>query len=465
MTFGVSHCGGRSSLDRASPGLVVSLVVATALVLVRFAMAALPGGAGGALAPGELMAALVASAALCGAALTIRAVPAVAWLSTATAAGIAAEEIVRAARVAQPAASADAWAALVVISVIALAGGAGVAASYAVRRREPTVRTLDHLVGLLVGGGVVAGAAAGIVAMLVALDEVSSAVASPDLVPIRLAARLSLGVVGIGLLIGLLRDVAGPVARTRERRRAAAAAGAARSTTWSSDLADELLPMRPRERRRAAEQERARLAADIHAFVLPELRQAAAGTSSADVPDHVAASLRRSLESVEQLMHDRQSIVLEQYGLVAALEWLAERTEERSGLQINLDIDGNRAEDGPPLPSDVARLAFRVALLAVDNVVRHANAGVVDIALRLDRGVVVLSVVDDGRAVPASRPGGAGRGLADMRSEAAALGAALSVAGSEAGTRVDLRWHAPSIQGSSAIDGAILAARPDPPAG
>ena len=59
---------------------------------------------------------------------------------------------------------------------------------------------------------------------------------------------------------------------------------------------------------------------------------------------------------------------------MAALEWLAERTEERSALRVQLELDG-AVPDGPAaIDARVARAAFRIALLGLDNVVRHAGA-------------------------------------------------------------------------------------------
>src|SRR6185369_6223207 len=120
------------------------------------------------------------------------------------------------------------------------------------------------------------------------------------------------------------------------------------------------------------EDERARLAAELHARILPDLRRAAAAAESAGAAtDPVAIGLRRAVEDVEELMHARQSVVLEEYGLVAALEWLAERTQQRALLQVDVELDGPAVDDSAAVPKPIARAAFRVALLAVDNVVRH----------------------------------------------------------------------------------------------
>jgi signal transduction histidine kinase len=448
-------------VNRASS---VALVVATIVVLVSLAARVVLDAPASSHLLQRLIGTLLAAAALCGAWLTMARSPSIAWLATASAAGIAAEEIVAAARTAQPTLAADAWPVLVAVSASALVCGAGVAGGYAARRRGPHRPAVVHrAVGLMVGIGLAASAASGLVALAVAIGEAPAAPASPDLVPIRMAARISLAVMVLGVGIGLLRDLAGPVGRVRQRR--AGARVEAAQSSWLADLADEMLPTRSIARRAGAEQERARLAAELHAFVLPDLRRAAAAADRVGVPEHVAESLRQSLDGVEQLMHERQSIVLEQFGLVAALEWLAERTEERGSLRVNLELDGHRLDDPKALPSDVARLAFRTALLALDNVVRHAAATVASVRLVVEREAVQLSITDDGRSFDASGRAHAGRGLADMRTEAARVGAAVAVLAPGTGTRVELRWPAPAPTEDPAIAGATIPARPRQPAG
>ena len=83
-------------------------------------------------------------------------------------------------------------------------------------------------------------------------------------------------------------------------------------------------------------------------------------------------------------MHGRQSVVLEEYGLVAALEWLAERTQRRRPLVVDLELDGAGVDDRGAISKPVAGAAFRVAQLAVDNVVRHADATRVVLRLTVD---------------------------------------------------------------------------------
>jgi two-component system NarL family sensor kinase len=175
--------------------------------------------------------------------------------------------------------------------------------------------------------------------------------------------------------------------------------------------------------------------------VLPDLRRAAAAAAEAgDAAEPVTDGLRQAIEDVEQLMHSRQSIVLEEYGLVAALEWLAERTETRTRLEVVVELEGASVDDPDALPKPVARAAFRVALLAIDNVVRHANATRALIRLIVDRATVDLVIADDGRGFDGDTAPRSGRGLIDMRTAANAVGATVTVEATGSGTRIAFRW-------------------------
>jgi signal transduction histidine kinase len=444
--------------------LVAALALATILGALAFALRLTVDAPDGPPLPGRLMAPLFAAAAICSAALTVRRAPSAAWLATASAAWIAAVEIAGVVRALQPVTGIDRWPVLVSVSAAALVAGLVISARYASLPRVRGTAGGARLVAMLAALGVVAVAVLGSWAIATAATEASVRATALDDWPVRLTARVALGLMALGIVVGAIRDLAGPVGRTLERRRSAPASGVPEPrSSFLGDLADEMLPGRALERRRVVERERARLAADLHALVLPDLRQAVAAASTA-VPHHVAAGLRRSLDGIEQLMHGRQSIVLEEYGLVAALEWLAERTEERSTVRVDLELDGDRIDDRSAVPPDVARLAFRVGLLALDNVVRHAGAQVATVHLSVTAKAIELTVTDDGHAVDPSSIEHGGRGLVDMRTEAAAAGAALSISNPDGGTRVAVTWPAAHAAEIPARPLGNLATRSDAPA-
>lgn len=212
-------------------------------------------------------------------------------------------------------------------------------------------------------------------------------------------------------------------------------------------VVDELVPGRTRTRLSAIERERARLATELHADVLPDLsdviRSIEEGDSSRAAPDR----LRAISAELREIMAERRLSVLEDLGLVPALEWLVEHVEARTGVRVELDVEGAglAAEDRPPREVEIA--IYRVCQEALDNALIHARPKSIHVRLEVDAAHARLEVADDGVGI---RPGDEDRavreghlGLVDMRSRAAAIGGALQVGRCPGGgTLVLLRWPA-----------------------
>ncbi|HEY6570128.1 MAG TPA: hypothetical protein VIZ22_07565 [Candidatus Limnocylindrales bacterium] len=259
----------------------------------------------------------------------------------------------------------------------------------------------------------------------------------------------------IGLLaaIGLTRDLRPALSRTRVRLAAGDAGGSGRGGPVAALPAlrvfmDELVPGRDAGRKEAVETERGRLAADLHAEVLPSLRRALAAAEAGGTVERLASDLRIAVDEVESMLLARRSIVLEEMGLLAGLEWLAERVEDRSDVRVEITVEGGGeagATDRPPREAE--RAAFRVAQLALDNVVRHAPSSTAGVSVAVGPRVIRLRVEDDADSAPideaaAARSGR--RGIADMRAEATACGGALEVwpGAGDRGTAIVFRWPA-----------------------
>jgi signal transduction histidine kinase len=190
--------------------------------------------------------------------------------------------------------------------------------------------------------------------------------------------------------------------------------------------------------------ERTRLAGDLHAVVLPSLRRAIAEAETGGDPDILARHLRAVDVELERLMADRWPVVLDAFGLIPALEELAERIEADGGPSVTLEI-GRVSPERPPRA--VERTAWRVAQVALDNAVRHAGGTAISIVIATDARRVRLVVEDDGRGFdPSSEPVRDGaRGLADAGRRAASVGAAIRIErGSTGGTSVAFDWSRPA---------------------
>ncbi len=212
-------------------------------------------------------------------------------------------------------------------------------------------------------------------------------------------------------------------------------------------VVDELVPGRTRTRLSAIERERARLATELHADVLPDLSDVIRSIEEGDSPRAAADRLRAISAELRELMAERRLSILEDQGLVPALEWLVEHVEARTGVRVELDVEGARlgAEDRPPREVEIA--SYRVCQEALDNALIHARPKSIRVRLEVDAAHARLEVADDGVGI---RPGDEDRavrgghlGLVDMRSRAAAIGGALQVGRRPGGgTLVLLRWPA-----------------------
>ena len=255
----------------------------------------------------------------------------------------------------------------------------------------------------------------------------------------QLTAAIAVGLLGLGTL-AVIRDGLWH-ARTRLGRQGSAVAP---STALLAATVDELIPGRSRSRLFAIEGERTRLASDLHADVLPELAAVIRSADAGMNPTETASRLRAVADELRDLMAERRLAVLDELGLVPALEWLAERIEERTKVRVEIDI---RGDDAQRAPREVELAAFRIAQQAIDNALVHARPAVIRLELEITGDQLALDITDDGTGIPLdaeTRALRAGRlGLADMRARAAAIGGTFGMARRPAGgTTAALRWPA-----------------------
>jgi signal transduction histidine kinase len=194
----------------------------------------------------------------------------------------------------------------------------------------------------------------------------------------------------------------------------------------------------------AEEAERVRLASDLHAEVLPVLTQALARSATDGPTEGLAEELRAVETGVRELIAERRLVVLEELGLVQALEWLVERAEDRGGPPIELTVDDASTEERPPRTAE--RAAFRIAQLALENALQHAEAARLRLAVLVRPDMIRLEIEDDGVGLPVGVGPGAMRvdhfGLADMRSQADRVGGRLEVGPARpSGTLVTFGWE------------------------
>jgi signal transduction histidine kinase len=396
----------------------------------------------------SLVPVLGATALLCLVGLTFRRTPGTAWLALVAASAVILVDVtgfVRGITATDPGAAPVVLTGLVGLAAV-VAGGAAVGYASAPGRR------LHVVVGWFGGAALLVIGVFDVLAIL-GLPSGSLDPGSTVFDGLRPVTRAALVVIVAGVSLGLVGDVRPAVARTRRRlaidgrpRGTGIRGGLAAAATTTRVFLDEALPDRLATRRAVASAERSRIAAELHAEVVPAIRHALSEAERDGSVERLASSLREVLGEVDRLVASRHSIVLDEFGLLAAIEWLSERTEERSAVRVGIDVMGD--PDGARPPADVAWAAFRVTQLALDNVVRHAPTAHVAISLEVRADVVSLSIRDDGPGLPtdvaAIAVAGGHRGLADMRTEAEACHATLVVGRDAAGTGTAVRFGWPA---------------------
>jgi len=183
-------------------------------------------------------------------------------------------------------------------------------------------------------------------------------------------------------------------------------------------------------------EERQRLARDLHDSVSQALygmtlySQAAAGQLAAGCTDRAADYLRELQETAQEALAEMRLLIfelrppiLEEEGLVAALQSRLQAVEGRAGLKTDL-----QAEVEGRLPPRIEEGLYRIAQEVLNNAVKHARARNIAVHLRRQERTVTLAISDDGVGFdPATARKQGGLGLSAVEERAAQLGGQLTL--------------------------------------
>ena len=158
--------------------------------------------------------------------------------------------------------------------------------------------------------------------------------------------------------------------------------------------------------------------------------------------EECASLVRETVDAMRDVMKELRPLVLDDYGLPAALRALSASFSERTGIKV--DFSGSDSQTSLPKPVDLA--LFRIAQEAFNNIAKHSKANRVEIALSRFNGHATLSIRDDGVGFDPKRAEGSdpesGWGLLIMRERAEAVGAHCRLdAGSGAGVQVQVEYR------------------------
>ncbi|MFT4192788.1 MAG: HAMP domain-containing sensor histidine kinase [Comamonas sp.] len=166
------------------------------------------------------------------------------------------------------------------------------------------------------------------------------------------------------------------------------------------------------------------------------------GTADADAQRarHAAALLLRSTDEMYAAMHRLiprlRPPALDRLGLGEALQALVDGLrQQHPQMAWQLSLHGLASADGAPLalPEPLKINAYRIVQEALNNVIKHARASAVEVALRLEAGRLRVRVADDGVGMPQPGPVNGRFGLYGMAERAEALGGHLAFARADGG--------------------------------
>jgi PAS domain S-box-containing protein len=191
---------------------------------------------------------------------------------------------------------------------------------------------------------------------------------------------------------------------------------------------------------RAQEEERKRIARDLHDDVSPDIiilmqkldnltsTQRLKLSTVRESIEEVRGQAVKALESLRATAQGLRPRIIDDVGLVAALEWIAEELERDQKIQTRVETRNMERVLSP----ETQILLFRIAQEALNNIRKHARASMVTIRVEGGENNITMTVTDDGQGFEA--PGkiegmvSAGRlGLMGMHERARLLNGTLQI--------------------------------------
>jgi len=156
---------------------------------------------------------------------------------------------------------------------------------------------------------------------------------------------------------------------------------------------------------RAQEEERKRIARELHdevaqsLLLLTQRLDAIASSTRPKLGEQLKEKLEdlrdhtiEALEGLRNCAQDLRPRILDDLGLVAALEWMAEELVKNHGISARVEMEGNERT----LPAEVQLLLFRIAQEALSNIRKHSGASAAMIRLEFGSDSVNMTVSDNG---------------------------------------------------------------------
>ncbi len=206
-------------------------------------------------------------------------------------------------------------------------------------------------------------------------------------------------------------------------------------------LSGRLMTMQDEERRRIARELHDGLGQELAVarMMLETIVQKNSSHAKKQAASEASDIVDRALQQVRSISHLLHPPLLDEVGLLSALQWFLEGMTKRSGIETALDIQPTAF---PRLPAELETAIFRVIQEALTNVFRHSGARHAWVKLIKEEGRIVVTVRDDGKGVSEEvsdlLPASLGVGIGGMKQRAQEFGGELRLMNTNPGTAVEV---------------------------
>jgi PAS domain S-box-containing protein len=205
------------------------------------------------------------------------------------------------------------------------------------------------------------------------------------------------------------------------------------------------------------EEERRTIAREIHDELggmltglkmdVAQLRRLGSGLEAPGLArlEALSQAIDHAVQTVRRIATDLRPAVLDDFGLLAAMEWLLGEFQRRAGVETYWASNA----DEVALEGNAAAAVFRVFQESLTNIARHAQATRVSVTVTVSDGVLAFEVADNGHGItPQQLRSATSLGLAGMRERLRLLEGELQIVGQPGqGTTVSVRVPLPATPG------------------
>jgi len=189
----------------------------------------------------------------------------------------------------------------------------------------------------------------------------------------------------------------------------------------------------------AREEERRRIAMDVHDRLGQALtglkinlsllgRKVAGDAESVERLQSMSDLIDETIRAVREISSDLRPGVLDDLGLVAALDWQLKEFQDMAGINCSL----HARLDDDSMDAGLRTALFRIAQEALTNVARHSGATHVEVRLAGDENYLLLEVMDNGRGIREEEIASRGSlGILGMKERAREFGGELEIRGGD----------------------------------